>query len=507
MSRPFPFLRSAARRLPRLPAVAGVAVTSAVLALAVLLGGSGSPAAAQVTSQLAIDGLIHPIRLVAPLGDPRLFVVEKEGRIRVFNGNGTERGTFLDLRGRLSVGSEQGLLGLAFAPDYATSGRFYVDFTDPAGDSRLVRYHVSANPDAADAASADTLMTIDQPYDNHNGGHLEFGPDGMLYWGLGDGGGGGDPGNRAQDGQSLLGKLLRLDVSGPGAVPAAGNPYLATPERDEIWALGLRNPWCFSFDRLTGDLYIGDVGQSAYEEVDIEPAGSGGGRNYGWRLMEGFACYNPSTGCNDGSLVLPVHDYAHGGTPFRCSVSGGYVYRGNAIPSLRGTYLFADYCSGEVWGFEWTAAGGRGPVLNRSAEMEPPTGFGSIPAFGQDAAGELYVLSYGAGRAWRLVPDTTAVGPPPARALQLLAGVPNPFNGGTELAWTADPAGGPVELAVFGTDGRRVLTLATGPAPDGEQRVRWDGTDGRGRHLPAGVYLCRLAQDGTVLTTKVALLK
>ena len=491
------------RRLRRAP----VPVAAWLFLLALAGAGSPPPLRAQVTSQLAIDGLVHPIRLVAPPGDPRLFVVEKEGRIRVFNGDGSDRGTFLDLRGRLSTGSEQGLLGLAFAPDYAASGRFYVDFIDPAGDSRLVRYHASSNPDVADAASADTVMTIDQPYDNHNGGHLEFGPDGMLYWGLGDGGGAGDIGNRAQDGQSLLGKLLRLDVSGADAVPAAGNPFLGTPERDEIWALGLRNPWCFSFDRLTGDLYIGDVGQESHEEVDIEPAGSGGGRNYGWRRMEGFSCYNPSTGCNDGSLTLPVHDYAHGGTPYRCSISGGYVYRGNAIPSLRGTYLFADYCSGEVWSVKWTAAGGLGPVLNRSAEFEPPTGFGSIPAFGQDAAGELYVLSYGAGRAWRLVPDTTGTPTPRARTLNLGEGTPNPFNGGTELAWTADPDGGPVELAVFGCDGRRVLTLASGAAPDGEQHARWDGTDARGRRLPAGVYLCRLRQGDRTLTTKLALVE
>jgi len=462
----------------------------AVVVAAVLLLSAASSVHAQVGTRLVLADLDQPVRLVSPPGDRRLFVVEQPGRIRVFGLDGGDRGVFLDLTGRISAGGERGLLGLAFAPDYAASGRFFVDFTDLAGDTRLVRYTVSADPDRADPASADTLLTVMQPYGNHNGGHLEFGPDGWLYFGLGDGGSGGDPGNRAQDGQSLLGKLLRLDVSGPVALPAPGNPFVGSPPRDEIWALGLRNPWCFSFDRLTGDLYLADVGQSSREEIDIAPAGSGG-LNFGWRLMEGTACFNPATGCNDGSLTLPVHEYTHGGTPFRCSISGGYVYRGNAVPGLQGTYLFADYCSRQIWGLRWTAQEGLASVTELTAALTPPGGYASISAFGQDADGELYILDYGGGKAYRIVSTTSGQLPPAPARPWLGQNRPNPFNPSTRLPFVV-PAAGAVSLTVHDLAGRRVRTLVDGPLPAGEHAVTWDGRADDRTEAPGGTYLASL---------------
>ena len=278
-----------------------------------------APAAAQVTSETLITGLNRPVRLVAPPGDPRLFVVERIGTILVYHFSGAFRDTFLDVRDLTTISGECGLLGLAFPPDYTASGRFYISYTDLASDSRLVRYRRSADPNRADPASAEILLAVDQPYLNHNGGHIEFGPDGMLYLGLGDGGNSGDPGDRAQDDQTLLGKMLRLDVSGPGGytIPP-DNPFVDLSPLDEIWAKGLRNPWCFAFDGLTGDLYIADVGQERIEEIDVQPAASTGGENSGWRLMEVSSCYAPPSGCEQPGLLLPVFEYTNGGSPYRC---------------------------------------------------------------------------------------------------------------------------------------------------------------------------------------------
>jgi glucose/arabinose dehydrogenase len=304
------------------------------------------------------------------------------------------------------VTNERGLLGLAFPPDYASTGRFYVNYTDDdAGsttNSIIARYQVSPDPDIADAGSEKILLTLFQPASNHNGGHMEFGPDGMLYVGFGDGGGSGDPSNWAQNDQSLLGKMLRLDVSGPDAysIPP-DNPFTGTAPLDEIWAKGLRNPWCFAFDQITGDLYIADVGQRLWEEIDVQPASSSGGENYGWRLMEGNACFNPATNCNDGSLVLPVHEYDHGDG--RCSISGGYVYRGSAIPSESGSYFFADWCSGQIWTLRWSEAGGVTNIRDRTAELTAEVSLGGITSFGQDGLGELYVIENAAGRIHRIV--------------------------------------------------------------------------------------------------------
>lgn len=476
------------------------------LAVAALLLLSVAPVAAQVASEPWITGLDHPVRLVAPVGDDRLFVVERGGRVLAFTPAGAFIDTFLDVSTLTSEFDERGLLGLAFAPDYASTGRFYVSYTDLDGDSRLARYAVGPDPDRADPASGTILLTVTQPAGNHNGGHIEFGPDGMLYFGLGDGGGAGDQQNNAQNDQTLLGKLLRLDVAGSGGytIPP-DNPNIGRPQRDEIWAKGLRNPWCWSFDRLSGDLYIADVGQSELEEINVQPAGLPGGANYGWRLMEGSACYNPSSGCFDPGLALPVHEYTHGGSPFRCSISGGYVYRGADIPQLQGQYFYADYCSAEVWSLTWNEAAGATRVRNWTGQLEPNGGFGSIVGFGQDAAGELYVLDYDRGTAFRLVPSASGV--PAATALQLTQNTPNPFNPVTTISWTADPQAGPVSLRVYDLAGRLVRTLVDGRVPVGADSAAWDGTDDRGRAVAAGVYHYRLQQGTRAVARKMVLLE
>ncbi|MDX1661786.1 MAG: PQQ-dependent sugar dehydrogenase, partial [Gemmatimonadota bacterium] len=254
-----------------------------------------------------VEGLDFPLHVTAPSGDPRLFIVEKSGRVRIRKDGALLDEPFLDLSGQVSGGSEQGLLSIAFHPDYASNGRFFVDYTNRAGDTRVVEYRVSNDPDRADPASARTILEVAQPFSNHNGGLVAFGPDGMLYVGLGDGGSGGDPGENGQDRSTLLGTLLRIDVDGgePYAIPA-DNPFVDDPDaRGEIWAWGLRNPWRFAFDRSTGDLYIADVGQNRFEEVNAV-SGAGKGLNYGWDVVEGDACFEPRDGCDRTGLTPPV---------------------------------------------------------------------------------------------------------------------------------------------------------------------------------------------------------
>jgi glucose/arabinose dehydrogenase len=288
---------------------------------------------------------------------------------------------------------------LAFDPDYASTGHFVVHYTDTNGDTHLSQFTVSSDPDVADPASEQVILTADQPYNNHNGGQVLFGPDGMLYLGLGDGGSEGDPQGRGQDLSDLLGSILRLDVrsTSPYAVPP-DNPFVGQAGvQPEVWSYGLRNPWRFSFDRTTGDLYIGDVGQDSFEEVDVAPAaaGSGKGLNFGWNIMEGTHCYNAST-CNQSGLTLPVLEYPHSEG---CSVTGGYVYRGSVIPALQGLYFFGDYCQGTVRSFRYQ--GGSATELTDWPTLRPG---GSITSFGEDAAGELYVVIQ-SGSVFKIVPE------------------------------------------------------------------------------------------------------
>ena len=346
-------------------------------------------ATAQQLEKVA-DGLTSPVA-ITNAGDERLFVVEQGGVIRLVTPEGVADAPFLDISDRVSAGGERGLLGLAFPDDHAASGRFYVYYTDRQGDTVVSRF--TASGDTADPGSEQPLLRQEQPYSNHNGGQLAFGPDGYLYVALGDGGSGGDPEGNGQDLGTLLGKLLRIDVSGDGYVVPQDNPFVAQQGAlPEIWAYGLRNPWRFSFDRATGDLYIADVGQNAFEEVNLQRASSAGGENYGWRIMEGAACFDPPSGCDQSGLTLPIITYPHGGEWGR-SISGGYVYHGPDAPSLQGAYVFADYVSGRIWTAR--AADDWQPQLL----VDTPY---NISTFGVGADGALYLADHGGGAVYRL---------------------------------------------------------------------------------------------------------
>ncbi|MFQ6017315.1 MAG: PQQ-dependent sugar dehydrogenase [Kiloniellaceae bacterium] len=359
------------------------------------------------------SGLKRPVYVTAPPGDTeRLFILEQHsGKIKILRQGTIDRRPFLDIDG-LARGNEQGLLGLAFHPDYAKNGAFYVNFTRRNRDTVIRRYRVSAaDPDVADPTSAMTVMTYEQPYRNHNGGWLGFGPDGYLYIAAGDGGAGGDPGNRAQDvTDQRLGKMLRIDVGGDDypedparnyAIPP-DNPFVGKQGDDEIWAYGLRNPWRASFDRKTGDLWIADVGQSRREEVNFQPAASRGGENYGWKVMEGDLCFAEVPGapaCFDPAFTAPVHVYGRGGG---YSITGGYVYRG-PVESLQGLYIFADFGSAQIWGFRYAGRRLAG-FGNLTEAFAPQTGsIEDISSFGEDAEGNLYILDLG-GEVFKVVP-------------------------------------------------------------------------------------------------------
>ncbi|MCC7352992.1 MAG: PQQ-dependent sugar dehydrogenase [Anaerolineae bacterium] len=345
---------------------------------------------------LLVDGLRRPTYLThAGDGAGRVFVVEQVGRILVVaNGQLLEQ-PFLDISSIVrSSGSEQGLLSVAFHPRYASNGRFFVNYTDERGDIVVARYNVTLDPNVADPESAQTLLTIDQPYANHNGGQIQFGPDGYLYVGMGDGGSAGDPQGNGQNLGALLGKMLRIDVdaASPYGIPP-DNPFRNRGDaKPEIWAYGVRNPWRFSFDRATGDLYMADVGQNAYEEVNFQPAASRGGENYGWNFMEGNHPYGGRS--NRPEFTPPVAEYSHseGG----CSVTGGYVYRGARLPGLTGIYLFGDYCTGLTWTIYRSTPDKWERQLFLRTNLR-------ISSFGEDEAGELYVLDH-AGAVYRLEP-------------------------------------------------------------------------------------------------------
>jgi glucose/arabinose dehydrogenase len=390
----------------------------ALALLVVACGGGGgssdssppaSPSSVSVHLQRVPDAsttFAFPVLVTAPPGDTaRLFVVEKSGTITIVDkATNTITGTFLDISGLVTGGGEQGLLGLAFDPGYASNGRFYVSYTNKTGNgnSVIARYLVSSgSANVADPTSAQIVLTLVQPDTNHNGGMIVFGPDNMLYIGFGDGGGSGDPSGNGQNLAVLLGKILRIDVSTlPYTIPS-DNPFASAAQGKEIWSYGLRNPWRYSFDRQTHDLYIADVGQDNWEEVDIATHVSGGGNglNYGWNVMEGNHCYPPGTAsCATAGKTLPRIEYDHSGGA--CSITGGYVYRGSAIPSLRGTYFYGDFCAGFVRSlalingtatqfFDW-------PTLR-------PAG-ANITSFGEDGAGELYIMT-SAGALYRIVPN------------------------------------------------------------------------------------------------------
>jgi glucose/arabinose dehydrogenase len=355
--------------------------------------GTGTPGLEPIAS-----GLAFPLGLTSPPGDARLFVVEKGGTVRIIENGTVLPEPFLDLSGQVSGRSEQGLLGLAFFPDYATTGRFVVHYTDLQGDTRVSVFTVSEDPNRADAGSEIPILSVSQPGPAHNGGQILFGPDGMLYVGLGDGGSGdGDDDGRGQSLEDLLGSVLRIDVASGTAYSVPGdNPFVGIEgAQPEIWSYGLRNPWRFSFDRATGDLYLTDVGETDWEEVDRGRAADGAGRgvNYGWSAMEGPDCQR--AGCDPSGFTLPTFAYPH---DEGCSIVGGYVYRGQAMPSLQGQYLFGDFCQGWVRSF---AADDESPEATDQPALSPGE---NITSFGEDDAGELYVLT-ASGSVFKIVPQ------------------------------------------------------------------------------------------------------
>jgi glucose/arabinose dehydrogenase len=353
------------------------------------LGLATSPPKTAITLiPLVTQGLDQPVFVThAGKHHQRLFVAEQAGRIRIVEGGQLLPTPFLDITDRVNFGGERGLLGLAFHPEFSSNGRFFLNYSR-AIDGATVISEFRRSKTRGQAETEETIiLVIPQPFGNHNGGMIAFGPDGLLYIGTGDGGAGGDPGNRGQNQTALLGKILRIDIdhTTPYTIPK-DNPFLKTQQAQEIYAIGFRNPWRFSFDKTTGELWAADVGQNRWEEIDrVEK-----GKNYGWRIMEGTHCFKPSSGCGQNGLTLPIAEYAHHSG--RCSITGGYVYRGSHIPDIQGTYLFGDYCSGEVMG----VVQGKVTVL-LSTSMH-------ISSFGEDAAGELYVVDHGGG-IYRIAPS------------------------------------------------------------------------------------------------------
>lgn len=458
----------------------------------VLASATATPTSAMRTQK--VGGFFpKPVFLTAPRGDSRLFVLEQRGRVRIVKNGQQVAIPFLDITSRVQFdGTFQGILGIAFHPDYDQNGQFFVNYTVTGGDTRVSRFYVSGNPDRANAQSEQVLLTIDQPSVMHNGGYLAFGPnDGYLYIGMGDGGPESDPDNRGQDPSSLLGKILRIDVDSgvPYSIPP-DNPFVGQAEyRPEIWALGLREPWGMTFDRETHDLWIADVGNFAFEEINFQTAGDPGGHNYGWKLMEGMHCFDPPVGCDDGTLTWPIHEYSHS---TGCSVNGGYVYRGERIPELPGTYFFSDYCMRKIWSFRYNGQQIT-EFTDRSAELEPAgaDAFNSLAGFGEDGFGELYIIDWhwneDLGEIYKIVPDPSDVEPVVSTVDALIRdAAPNPFSSSTsiDLSGTSSAT---THLEIVSASGRRVWQQ-TVLVSDGSRGVVWNGTDESGMEAPSGVY-------------------
>ena len=476
-----------------------------ILAAALVLA-CGLSAAQTVTLVNAFPRLsfTQPVLLThAGDGTNRIFVVQQTGQIYVFpnDSNVASTGLFLNIQNKLSaLGAEEGLLGLAFHPSYASNGYFYVNYTAPNPLRTVIaRYRVlPGNPSRADTASAFIILQINQPFTNHNGGNLAFGPDGYLYIGMGDGGSGNDPDSNGQNRSVLLGKILRIDVNDTTAsthyrIPS-DNPYAGNGLgwREEIWAYGFRNPWRWSFDPPTGQLWVGDVGQGAREEVDIVIKGG----NYGWRIMEGTICRPPTTGCDTTGLIMPIKDYDHSGG--KNAITGGYVYHGYRRPNLRGAYIYADFGTGIVWMLRYA----NGALTADSLLIDAPI---AISSFGVDQAGELYICSYVEAQTSAIYrfagnPQTSAgeVQPLPAE-FSLGQNFPNPFNPSTTIDFTL-PVSARVRLEIFDLLGRKTASLVDGERPAGHSRVTWDA-----RGAASGVYFCRLTWPGGTLTRNLML--
>ncbi len=393
-------------------------------ALLFSLSASSSSAQTPLTTELVVSGLSKPLEAIGVPGDPRIFIVEQDtARVRVFDGTNLLATPLINVKSLAQTsGNERGLLGLAFHPNFGVPGAvgedyFYINYTRSGPNRSVVeRFTISpSNPNVAIPSSRLEILSVAQPFSNHNGGCLRFGSDGYLYIGFGDGGSANDPQCRAQNGGLMLGKMLRIDVDGgtPYAIPAS-NPFVGDPNTlDEIWSTGLRNPWRYSFDALTGELFIGDVGQNAREEVNVISA-TDAGVNFGWKMMEGLNCF--STGncgsvpaCNNPALTLPVTQYNHGGFGGGCSITGGEVYRGCKIPDLFGTYFYADYCSNNIYSFDY-AGGTLNNGANRTSELAPGGGLSinAITSFGVDGDGEILIVDQG-GEIFRVVPSVAPI--------------------------------------------------------------------------------------------------
>ena len=391
-------------------------------------------------------GFTSPVE-ITHAGDSRLFVVEQTGRIKILNTNGSVNATpFINISTIISTGGERGLLGLAFHPNYAANGYFFVNYTNTAGNTVIARYSVSGNPDVANTTGT-ILMTITQPFSNHNGGSIKFGPDGYLYIAMGDGGSAGDPGNRAQNINENLGKMLRIDVNStiaPFYVNPPTNPYVGIVGNDEIWAIGLRNPWKFSFDKSTGDLWIADVGQGVYEEVNkVSPTLAN--VNYGWRCYEANAVYNNTGNCASiTGTTFPLVEVNH--NTGACSITGGYVYRGATYPNLVGKYLFSDYCLGKI-----------GITTSTGATTFSSTFSGNFVSFGEDVAGELYISDISTGTIYKII-DTSLSNESFEKNLFTL--YPNPAK--NILFIDKSQSNFPKEIEIYDVNGKLVLQQETG---------------------------------------------
>jgi len=446
-------------------------------------------ATSQVVIEEAFPNLYftQPVDLqYAPDGSDRLFVVEQRGTIYVFENNSsvTEKIMFLDIRDKVVYEGERGLLGLAFHPDYENNRYFFVNYTAPNPLRTVVsRFQVTADdPDVGDELSEHIIIQIDQPFSNHNGGQIVFGPDSYLYIGMGDGGWFGDPYNNGQDLTTLLGAILRIDVDTVSASLNYGipvdNPFAADTleSRDEIYAYGLRNPWRFSFDPYTNSCWVADVGQDLYEEIDILVYGG----NYGWNIMEGSHCYNPATGCDTTGLILPIYTYDHS---IGESITGGFVYRGTLVPDIYGKYIFADFEYGDVWSLEYD--GENSPELNTLGDLGPY----SVTSFGIDQHDELYICSFD-GMIYKFVQTLSTVdhGDRIPNGFSLYQNYPNPFNPITTINYDL-PENKHVKITIYNMLGKQIKILVNKCKPPGRYEAKWAGTDRFGKQVATGVYL------------------
>ena len=468
-----------------------------LLSLSVLLG--------QVQIDEAFPSLYftQPIDLQYPPDESnRLFVVEQEGYIYVFENDVfvTDKTIFLDIRDRIVFEGERGLLGLAFHPDYENNGYFFVNYTAP-GPLRTVvsRFQVTADdPDVGDELSEHIIIEINQPFTNHNGGQVVFGPDGYLYIGMGDGGAGGDPYGHGQNLNTLHSSMLRIDIDNPDEGLNYGipdnNPFVGTGYREEIYAFGLRNPWRFSFDPVTNICWIADVGQNLYEEIDLLEVGG----NYGWNIMEGAHCYDPPVGCDTAGLIMPFYEYNHNVGE---SITGGFVYRGSLVPDLYGKYIFADFEYGDVWSLEYE--GGNPPEVSTLGDLGPY----SVTSFGVDQHNELYICSFD-GTIYKFVQTDSAVDDDDLRPnkFSLYQNYPNPFNPVTRINYGL-PIQGNVNITIYDMIGRVVKTLINDQQTDGYKSVQWNAANNAGQPVSAGLYIYTIQAGDFRQTRKMVLLK